>query len=241
MIALGQTLLNTGTEDLMPLSQSVDAYPERDSQATISGRWSRSANRDEHPSPLRTKTRKKNQSGHRSTGRLGGRELDRVHGNRHVGGCCGHEKQLKPRPPSRSPRGKKQKKTIVISPSRRYEKISAEREEEFANYRSLVEQRFTQMLEDEKARLKRNFNNKKGLLEEKLRFENEERLKALADSMKAEFGHNQRLAENRNNDMLVQKERDLQVRLEETQRRMEQDAIARERAIEEKVQQRMKL
>ena len=33
--------------------------------------------------------------------------------------------------------------------------MTAEREEEFANYRALVEQRFTQMLEEEKVRLKR--------------------------------------------------------------------------------------
>jgi len=46
------------------------------------------------------------------------------------------------------------------------------------------------MLDDEKVRLKRQFNNKKSLLEEQLRFENEERLKALSDSMKSEFGHN---------------------------------------------------
>lgn len=68
--------------------------------------------------------------------------------------------------------------------------MTAEREEEFANYRALVEQRFTQMLEEEKVRLKRQFNNKKGLLEEKLRFENEERIKAISDSMKSEFAHN---------------------------------------------------
>ena len=65
------------------------------------------------------------------------------------------------------------------------------------------------MLDEEKARLKRQFNNKKGLLEEKLRFENEERLKALSDSMKAEFGHNQRMAENRNHEQIMSKERDL--------------------------------
>lgn len=188
----------------MPLAQSVDAYPvdaypERDSCATISGRWSRSQNREEHPSPLRTKLRKKS-AGHRSTGRLA-RDHDKVHGNRHVGGCCGHDKQpSKPRPPSRSPRNRKKVKQIVISPSRRHEKLTVEREEEFSNYRSLVEQRFTQMLDEEKARLKRQFNNKKSLLEEKLRFENEERLKTLSDSMKAEFGHNQRLSDNRNNE-----------------------------------------
>lgn len=38
----------------------------------------------------------------------------------------------------------------------------------------------------------------------------------------------------------MNKERELQHKLEETQRRMEQEAIARERAIEEKVQQRMR-
>lgn len=33
--------------------------------------------------------------------------------------------------------------------------MTADREEDFANYRNLVEQRYTQMLEDEKTRLKR--------------------------------------------------------------------------------------
>lgn len=31
VIALGQTLVSTGQEDLMPLSNSVDVHPERDS------------------------------------------------------------------------------------------------------------------------------------------------------------------------------------------------------------------
>ena len=68
--------------------------------------------------------------------------------------------------------------------------MAAEREEEFTNYRNLVEQRFTQMLEEEKAKMKRQFADKKDLLEKKLRFENEERLKLLTDNMKSEFGHN---------------------------------------------------
>ena len=68
--------------------------------------------------------------------------------------------------------------------------MNDERNEEFANYRNLVEQRFTQMLEDEKTRLRRQFNDKKDLLEKKLQFENEERLKILTDNMKTEFGHN---------------------------------------------------
>ena len=68
--------------------------------------------------------------------------------------------------------------------------MTAEREEDFANYRNLVEQRYTQMLEDEKTRLKRLNADKKDLMEKKLRFENEEKLKAMNDNMKSEFGHN---------------------------------------------------
>jgi len=188
VIALGQTLASTGQEDLLPLAQSVDAYPERDSQATLSGRWSKSQHRtDDHPSPLRTKLKKRS-IGHRSTGRITARVSDRVHGNRHVGGCCGHERDLKPRPISRSPPNKKQKKKIVLSPSRRFERMTAEREDEFNNYRNLVEARFTQMLEEEKTRLRRQFADKKDLVEKKLRFENEEKLQAMTESLKKEFG-----------------------------------------------------
>ena len=46
------------------------------------------------------------------------------------------------------------------------------------------------MLEEEKAKMRRQFADKKDLLEKKLRFENEERLKLLTDNMKSEFGHN---------------------------------------------------
>ena len=45
------------------------------------------------------------------------------------------------------------------------------------------------MLEDEKARLRRQFNDKKDLMEKKLRFENEEKLNSMTDAMKQEFGH----------------------------------------------------
>ena len=40
------------------------------------------------------------------------------------------------------------------------------------------------MLEDEKTRLKRQFNEKKDLLEKKLRFENDEKLQSMTDAMK---------------------------------------------------------
>ncbi len=40
------------------------------------------------------------------------------------------------------------------------------------------------MLEDEKTRLKRQFADKKDLMDKKLRFENEEKLKAMTDAMK---------------------------------------------------------
>ena len=104
---------------------------------------------------------RKKKACHRSTGRLHTKEIDRVHGNRHVGGCCGHEPSQKPRPPgSRSPPRRLTKKRthnvpVVISPQRKFEQFKLEREEEFANYRGLVEQRFTQMLEEERTKLRR--------------------------------------------------------------------------------------
>ena len=96
------------------------------------------------------------------------------------------------------------------------------------------------MLEDEKSRMRRQFAGKKDLLDKKLRFEAEERIKMLTDNMKAEFGHNQRIAENRHYDELMAKEKDLQLRLEEMQRRMEQESMQREKVMEEKMQQRMR-
>ncbi len=84
------------------------------------------------------------------------------------------------------------------------------------------------MLEDEKTRLKRQFADKKDLMDKKLRFENEEKLKAMTDSMKQEFGHNQRNSDNRHYEQMMQKEKDLSLKLEEMTRRMEQEAIARE-------------
>ena len=65
------------------------------------------------------------------------------------------------------------------------------------------------MLEDEKNRIRRQFNDKKDLLEKKLRFENEEKLKVLSDQMKSEFGHSQRIADNRHYEQQMQKEKDL--------------------------------
>ena len=59
------------------------------------------------------------------------------------------------------------------------------------------------MLEEEKARMRRQFNDKKDLLEKKLRFENEERLKLLSDNMKNEFSHNSRLNDNRHYEQLM--------------------------------------
>ena len=90
------------------------------------------------------------------------------------------------------------------------------------------------MLEEEKTRLKRQFADKKDLMEKKIRFENEERMKALTDQMKAEFGHQQRLSDNRHQEALMHREKDLSLKLDDMQRRMEQEAIAREQAIEEK-------
>ena len=147
IIALGQTLVNLpAQEERLPAREPLEQ--PRDSYTTISaGRWSRSQLRDteDRPSPLRTKLRKK--SATRSTGRLHNTHRDRntVHGNRHVGGGCGHELPVKPRPPhtSRSPPRPKRKKNIVISPSRKHERMLAEREDDYVNYRKLVEERFT--------------------------------------------------------------------------------------------------
>ena len=58
--------------------------------------------------------------------------------------------------------------------------------------------------------------------------------------MKSEFGHSQRINENRHQDQIMNKERELQLKLEDMTRRMEQDAIAREQLIEDKVQHRLR-
>ena len=116
-----------------------------------------------------------------------------MRGNRHVGGCCGgHGLKEKPHPEhqrSRSPtdRKRKKKKQAFVSPSRKYAQMNEEREEEFRNYKALVEQRFTQMLEDEKCKLKQQYAEKRDLLEKKVRFENEDRLREVQDQMKQEF------------------------------------------------------
>ena len=168
-----------------------------------------------------------------------------MRGNRHVGGCCGgHGLKEKPHPEhqrSRSPtdRKRKKKQAAFVSPSRKYAQMNEEREEEFRNYKGLVEQRFTQMLEDEKCKLKQQFAEKRDLLEKKVRFENEERLREIQDQMKSEFGHQQRIAEQRHYDEMMQKERDLKNKLEQEQRRMELESIHREQALEEKVQNRL--
>ena len=65
------------------------------------------------------------------------------------------------------------------------------------------------MLEEEKTRMRRQFAEKKDLLEQKLRFENEERLKLLTENMKQEFSHQQRLNDNRHYEQIMQKEKEL--------------------------------
>ena len=77
------------------------------------------------------------------------------------------------------------------------------------------------MLDEEKTRLKRQFADKKDLMEKKIRFQNEERMKALTDNMKQEFAHTQRIADNRHRDIVMQKEKDLNLKMEEMSRRME--------------------
>ena len=51
--------------------------------------------------------------------------------------------------------------------------------------------------------------------------------------MKNEFGHSQRIADNRHYDQMMQKEKDLQMKLEEMQRRQDNECIAREQSQEE--------
>ena len=117
----------------------------------LSGRLSRSGTRDEH-SPLRSKRRStgRKKSTNRSTGRLHVSDRlmgshQQVHGNRHVGGCCHgsglREKEGIPAQRSKSPEQKKKKKKtkIVLSPSRKFAMHNEEREEEFKNYKNLVE------------------------------------------------------------------------------------------------------
>ena len=77
------------------------------------------------------------------------------------------------------------------------------------------------MLDEEKTRLKRQFADKKDLMEKKIRFQNEERMKALTDNMKQEFAHTQRISDNRHRDIVMQKEKDLNLKMEEMSRRME--------------------
>ena len=59
------------------------------------------------------------------------------------------------------------------------------------------------MLEEEKSKMRRQFADKKDLLEQKLRFENEERMKLLTDNMKSEFNHNQRISDTRHYDQIM--------------------------------------
>ena len=72
---------------------------------------------------------------------------DRVMGNRHVGGCCAHENHMgaKPRPYSPPKRKKKAKKSNldISPPSKKYERALREEEQDMANYRALVEARYT--------------------------------------------------------------------------------------------------
>ena len=51
--------------------------------------------------------------------------------------------------------------------------------------------------------------------------------------MKSEFGHSQRIADNRHYEQQMQKEKDLQLKLEEMQRRTDQECQGREQAMEE--------
>ena len=234
------------------IPEREQAYERERVYESNDGRGSKSFHREEH-SPLRSKRRStgRKKSSYRSTARLQLSVSDRlhsgtrVHGNRHVGGCCaGHGLQEKPHPEhhrSRSPtdRKRKKKKQAFVSPSRKYAQMNEEREEEFRNYKALVEQRFTQMLEDEKCKLKQQYAEKRDLLEKKVRFENEDRLREVQDQMKQEFAHQQRIAEQRHYDEIMQKERDLKNKLEQEQRRMELESIHREQALEEKVQNRL--
>ena len=56
------------------------------------------------------------------------------------------------------------------------------------------------MLEEEKTKLQRQFNDKRDLLERQLKRENEDRLQALTDHMKSEFNHSQKVGDDRHHD-----------------------------------------
>jgi len=58
--------------------------------------------------------------------------------------------------------------------------------------------------------------------------------------MKNEFSHSQRVADNRHYEQMMQKEKDLSLKLEEMSQRMENESIAREKTCEENFQQRLR-
>ena len=62
----------------------------------------------------------------------------------------------------------------------------------------------------------------------------------MTDAMKQEFGHSQRVLDNRHYDQMMQKEKDLSLKLEEMQRRMENESLAREKTVEDNFNQRLR-
>ena len=95
------------------------------------------------------------------------------------------------------------------------------------------------MLDEEKKKLQRQFADKKAMLEKRVKLENEERLKEITDRMKIEFSHAQRLQEDRHYEQMTQKERDMKLRMDDQQHRVEVEMIDREKLLEDKVQMRI--
>lgn len=65
-------------------------------------------------------------------------------------------------------------------------------------------------------------------------------MRVLTEQLKSEYSTSQRVAENRYLEQLMGKDKELAIQFEEMQRRMEHDAIAREKSIEEKVQAKLR-
>lgn len=95
------------------------------------------------------------------------------------------------------------------------------------------------MLEEEKHKLRAQYADKKELLERRVRIQNEQRIAEMQDRMKQEFGHQQRVAENRHKDELMEKERQIAGRIQEMERRAENEIVQRERQMEETVHKRI--
>jgi hypothetical protein len=78
-------------------------------------------------------------------------------------------------------------------------------------------------------------------MEKRVRIENEDRIHAMQEKMKQDFSNAQRLAEQHHYEAMMQRERDMQLKLEDERRRLETDFAMRERAIEDRTREMMRL